>query len=235
VSNKPRKTDIQISESKSDAVRRRVMDWSNVVPGIGPIVNALTNEIIPDSRMERLAAFMQYLEARINRVELGTATQAPDGLDFFEEGMWQAARALSDERKQHIATLVANGLKAEPNEKSEIRHFIRILPQLDDRQIILLCGYLPEYQVLGDELGDAFFEKHEAIFNPPEFTQGGSMLISPGGDLNASMKFHLSSLGLLGVNETFESSSGRLDKKQYNLSPLGERFLRFLGLGEPEQ
>lgn len=201
---------------------------ASVIPGVGSAIQYAITELIPNSRIERIVAYLRYLEQRIDQVVLQNALRTAEGLDLFEEGLWQAARALSDERKERIAGLVASGLKAENLEKQQCRHFLRILNQLDDAEIILLVSHLPRFQVVGggSEKDKEFRRTHREIIGP--FSQEISR---KNHDLEmASLKearcYHLASFGLLVIERLVQG------KVRFILTPAGTAFMHFLEVAE---
>ncbi|TAN65745.1 MAG: hypothetical protein EPN20_07470 [Magnetospirillum sp.] len=84
-----------------------------LIPVLGPMLQVAINETIPNIRLERIEAYLLRLSDQIEGIRLSAALQSPEGLDLFEERMWQAARARGNERLGNIAALVAIGLKPE--------------------------------------------------------------------------------------------------------------------------
>jgi hypothetical protein len=67
--------------------------------------------------------------------------EEPGRFDLLEDGLWQAAQTRSRVRHGHIANIVANGLKAEDAEKLDRRHILRLLGEVNDVEVLILCGY----------------------------------------------------------------------------------------------
>ena len=82
------------------------------VPVFGPLLAEVITVTIPEQRIDRIAKFSEQLELRLTTVEkhlLESNLKNDEFTDLLEEGIRQAARSLSDERRSYIATLVANG------------------------------------------------------------------------------------------------------------------------------
>ena len=94
--------------------------------------------------------------------------------DLMEEGLRQAARSLSDERREHIATLISKSLDLAAMSYAESRHFLRVLGELNDVEIIRLASH--QYDTY--ESGQAYWEKHRAILEPimPTFGSGQDVM-----------------------------------------------------------
>ncbi|WP_162801437.1 hypothetical protein [Azospirillum brasilense] len=196
-----------LGETRGDAVARTLNVAAGLIPCIGPMVQIALNETIPNARIERIETYLRYLSERIDEIRLESALNRPEGLDLFEEGIWQAVRALSDDRKQRIATLVAYGLSAEEARGRRIRHFLRILNQLDDAEIFILSRCATE----------------NALFIEQDRTRSKDGDYSP---IDHSILYHIESFGL--VRET------KKDWKSLSfifcITPIGREFLSYLGL-----
>lgn len=196
-----------LGETRGDAVARTAGVVAGLIPFIGPIIQIALNETIPNARMERIETYLQYLSERIDKIRLEAALKRPEELDLFEEGIWQAARALSDDRKQHIATLVASGLSAEEVQVRRSRHFLRILNQLDDAEILILVRCATE---------NAFFIKGADL----------NVTDEQYGLFDHSSLYHMESFGL--VRETKKDWQSR--SFIFCITPIGREFLSYLGI-----
>jgi hypothetical protein len=232
----PKKTPPPQGEVLRDTQVTLFKSAAGLIPVIGSILQGIIEVTIPNQRIERIEAFLRHLSDRIQEVELRNAVATPEGLDLFEEGIWQAARALSDERKQQIAELVVKGFKSDSMEKATARHFLRILNQIDDRQIILLAKYLPENQpYVGNTNAENFSKNHFDVIDPGHsvvdiFDVENRKKADFGHRLNASMLWHLSAFGLLEENESIDSIGEPLVSRQFSITELGKEFLKFLGV-----
>ncbi|RCK47083.1 hypothetical protein TH25_16370 [Thalassospira profundimaris] len=111
------------------------------IPVIGPTIQTVLNKTIPNIRAERVETYLRYLQDQIDELKLKLALERPEGLDLFEEGLWQSARAVSEKRKKYIQSLVADGLNNN-REHSESQYYLRLLTQLGDDDIIRLWDEL---------------------------------------------------------------------------------------------
>lgn len=204
-------------------------------PIIGPVLGFALSEVLPNVRLDRIEYLFRYLDNRIGKLELETALESQLRLDTFEEGIWQTARAISEERKLHIAKLVLGGLVKEEDDAIRSRNFLRILNLLDDRQIILLAGYLPSLRpVVGNDEAEKFYKLHGEIIRPEMniedfFDVKGREKTSKMMGLNASMLGQLASLGLLDIVESIDNIGKSSTKIKYNITDFGEEFLIQVG------
>lgn len=70
--------------------------------------------------------------------------------------MRQAAYSLSDERREYVASLIANGVSGTAISDQESKHLLQILGELNDVEIIWLRFYA-DASIGGDE---EFRQKH---------------------------------------------------------------------------
>ena len=136
------------------------------VPIVGPLFSELAGVVVPNQRMERIAKFAQELERRLRDLEAAEGITNRLGNDEFtdllEEGIRQASRSLSDERRQYLVSLIVNGLSRENIEYAESRHLLRALDEMSDVEVVWL-RYYREPTLGGDE---AFREQHENVLAP---------------------------------------------------------------------
>tara|TARA_R110002049_G_scaffold52872_26_gene148361 strand:- start:59646 stop:60377 length:732 start_codon:yes stop_codon:yes gene_type:complete len=205
------------------------------IPVVGPTIQTVLNKSIPNIRLERVETYLRYLQKQVDELQLKPALEEPVGLDLFEEGLWQSARALSDDRKKYIAELVAKGLQETGLEQQETRHFMRILEQLDDRQIILLAEYHPANSpTVGNEQGARFHEANRNVVQPGHAVDDitdhtGREEAQRGSRLNEIMRRHLSSFGLLEIDQMKASVEMQPRSHHYLITEIGKDFLTYIG------
>ena len=209
------------------------------VPIVGPLFGELAGVVVPNQRMERIAKFAEKLDRRLRVLE--AADDITDRLgnehfaDLLEEGIRQAARSLSDDRRQYLAALVVNSLTTQDIEYSESRHLLRMLNELSDVEIIWLRFYL-------DRTWE-FSERHQNALAPPQ-----ASMASPRNErdkaarktaLQDSYKEHLCLLGLVERRYRVDMRSrqpkfdedGVQEVDGYSITTLGHLLLRQIGLG----
>ncbi|MDU0343961.1 hypothetical protein [Bosea rubneri] len=137
------------------------------VPVAGPVLAELVGFIIPRQRQDRFEQYLLLLAERLASVEehvVQKIAESERAADLFEEGAIQSARAISNERKAYITALVANGLSGDQQEQIDAKRLLKLLGEIDDDQVILLCKYLDRYSE-----DEEWVEKHEALIygDPP--------------------------------------------------------------------
>ena len=228
-----------VEPTPRDRTLSAVQGLTGVLPVIGSIVANLLNQIIPEQRWERIREYLRKLESRVAAVEaqtLASALREPRKVDLFEDGAAQAGRALSSERLDYIATLVARGLTSGEREEIEAKRLLKLLGQIDDDQIVILQSKLSRHM-----RSEEFYERHGEVLEPV-----GAHLGSSRDELDREAMYRLArrqlvDLGLLdqtfrkprkGDLPEFDEKTGMMKSQGTRLSPLGRLLLRHIGLAE---
>ena len=234
------------SNSEHEDLKSRLADYSvaatrgaaNLIPIVGPVLAEVLGVVIPQQRIDRIAKFAAELERRLSSVEknmLESQLNNGEFTDLIEEGFRQAARSLSDERRQYIASIITNSLSSENISYAESRHLLRILDEVNDIEIIWLCFYR-EPTMGGDE---EFRETHKNVLEPVYATLGSSQETLDKSTLQESYKEHLFQRRLLErqykINlktkgPDFDRRTGIQKVRGYKITSLGRLFLREIGL-----
>lgn len=227
-----------LGETRGDVIARTLGTLAGTIPCIGPMVQIALNETIPNARLERIEAYLRHLSKRIEEMRLSAALKSPEGLDLFEEGIAQASRASSGVRLERIAALVAHGLKSDDIQQATARHFLRILSQLDDRQIILLNKlHSQNMPTFHDGLGIKYTSADNVTLpqaTAEDITDMSGEQADANLRLNASMMGQLESLGLFESAGMLDDVGAPLIKRRFKLSLLGVAFLEYVGLVDRE-
>lgn len=224
------KNDIVLQSSGSDYVASAAKSALGMVPFAGSLLAEIAGNIIPNQRIDRIVKYAQTLESRLIMLEQDVVQRNisdENFTDLVEESLRQAAKSLTDERRDYISSLVANSISSDDLEHFESKHLLRILGELNDIEIIWLRFYLDS--TMG---GDTDFrEKHDHILNPVPAHSGSSQPELDKSTLKNSYKEHLASLGLLEKEIEIDSSSrgGKLKTKGYRITSLGKLLLREVG------
>ncbi len=211
---------------------------AGVLPGIGPALTEILLDDIPGQRMDRFAEFARQLDRRITGLELAEAAKDPRNLDLLEEGAFQSARALSNERLEYIAKIVADGLGDDEAARLESKRLLNLLDQIDDDQIIIMTSQLRRHWQ------DDFREKHANILTPPRAHMGSSREDHDKAEVFQLARDNLIQLGLLRPRfaqpkkdalPEFDSKTGMIKAQGFELSPRGRLLLRRIGLAEDDE
>lgn len=210
------------------------------VPFAGSLLVEIAGTIIPNQRIDRLAKFAVVLEERLkgfDRQLVKAKLSDENFTDLLEEGMRQAARAVSDERRGYIASVVASGIDADALAAIEVRSILRILGEINDIEVVWLRSHL----VLHVESDREFREKHSNILERVWSHVGCEREMLDKEALQKGWLHHLAQLGLLspeyrqilGTNEPeIDSFTGAPKLRKYQLAWMGDLLLRHIGLAK---
>jgi hypothetical protein len=126
---------------RTAAVIRSVI--SNI-PIVGQALAEIVTELVPNQRAERLEKYLLYLGEEIAalKIENVNATmKTPENIGLIEDGAYQAARALTDERKRYLARAVAQGIGVEEKHKLNEKRVLALIGDLDDGDLLLLDAF----------------------------------------------------------------------------------------------
>ena len=192
------------------------------IPTVGPLVAEIIGNLIPDLRFKRIFSLLEVLESKIDPAEktkVETKMLEEKSVDLMEDGFLQAARALSEERIEHIASLLKNSLTDEDLEQSAYKRLLFLLGEINDVEVITLMGY----SMHGAEQQE-FWEKHREVLigEPLRFPTSREKV-----DQNAIYKTYRSNLVRLDLLE----SKIQGPSQSYEITSLGRLLLRSIDQG----
>jgi hypothetical protein len=221
--------------ARAEAIGAFATALANYVPKIGPLLAEAISVSIPQQKLERLIIFTQVLGDRVKYLETDLLVQkakTQEFADLFEDALHQASRALSDERRQHIASLLTNSLTSDELAHVEQKKLLALLDDLNDAEIQLL----KYYSLQGTEQHE-FTEQHSELFTPISRTFGTPQINLDKGALRDSYRNKLIEVGLLrpvfnkpakGTVPEFDDNTGRLKSTSHTATPLGRLLLRYI-------
>lgn len=209
---------------------------------MGPLLSELVGVAVRNQRLDRIAKFAGELERRLQKLESSAqiAEQLRDEsfTEILEEGIRQASRSLSDDRRRYIASLVCSSLSPATIQFAESRHLLRILGEMSDIEIIWLRSFRwPPSS--GDE---DFIQRHIKILRRPLVPDGAPQEEVDKQALQESYQEHLVQLNLLEARYSVDrqtnlpgfDSSAKQRVEGYTITGLGDLLLRVIGLGDSE-
>lgn len=158
--------EIALQSASADYVASAAKAVLGMVPFAGSLLSELAGSIIPNQRIDRLAKFAVELEARLSRIDqahVRAQLRDENFTDLMEEGMRQAARSVSDERRQYLAELLVNGISYEGVTYAESKHLLRLLGELNDIEVVWLWFY-GKPRVMSE--AEKIRERHKDILAP---------------------------------------------------------------------
>lgn len=232
---------LRLSSDTRDYVASAAKSVLGAAPFVGSLLVELAGNVIPEQRIDRIAKFAEHLQQRLGALEqdsLRAHLHDENFTDLMEEGLQQAARAVSNERKAYIAALLVNSITSDDIGFIETKHILRLLGEINDIEVLWLRFFLVP-TIGGDEL---FRERHKTILDPIPAYIGAPQEQLDQAALQKSYKEHLVQLGLLQhryrtdnktkMPEFDTSPRGGMKVAGYSLSPLGRLLLREIDLQE---
>lgn len=223
----------ELATQRTDYVASATKAALGLVPFAGSLLAEVAGTVIPNQRVDRLVKFAEVLEEKLRGLEqefVRSQVNNENFTDLLEEGIRQAARSLSDERREHIASLIATSLSQEDIEYIEAKHLLRILGEINDIEVIWL-KYHYDRQFAG--FADDIRGKHVDILEP--IVAGlGDLILQQKRAIQISYSDHLAKLGLLdrlynagGITSALEfDASGSMKVRGYEVTRLGNILVR---------
>jgi hypothetical protein len=236
---------IELSKTKNDLIASALKASLSTIPCAGPLIAEIAGEIIPNQRVDRIVGFVEILDTRLSNLEEEFVKSQIDNeyfTDLIEEGIRQASRAISKERKDYIASIIAKSLSSDDVNYIESKHLMRILRELNDIEII----WLKSFSIHSTKTHQKFKKKHKDILFDKRFENESSKIKADQVALQQSYKEHLTQFSLLkpvfeqsikGRNEhvpQFDNSTGEQIKTGYQITDLGYFLLKTIDLYNPK-
>lgn len=223
--------------SRTDIAVAAAKGVLGALPAIGPLIAEAVGTFIPNQKIDRLGAFMEALDAKLAQLErtvVEAAFRDPEFLDLLEDGFLQAARALSQERRDHIASLLKNSLTADGVRSLERKRLLSLLGELNDLEILIL-----RYHASRTEADRTAFEKKHPVVKKPLPTSNSPAIEHQREALYESYLLQLTRLGLLrpryrkpwiDQGPEFDYQTGAIRADGYETTSLGELLLNMIDL-----
>lgn len=236
--------EIDLEENKSDVGARLAKGILGIVPipYLGALVSEAVSTLIPNQKLERLTIFVKVLGDKVKYIEesvLKEKLNSEEGADLLEDGLVQASRALSDERKHYIASLIKNSLTIDDLSHVEKKYLLWLLNQLNDVEIIHLKYYSLR---LVQERND-FMDTHKHLLRRRPLIMGAKQEEIDREALLDGYRNHLLQLELIKGDYQipardkaieFDKHTGKLKVTHYGSTGLGNLLLRYIDLLEDE-
>lgn len=210
---------------------------SGVVPGIGPIAAEVIGHVIPQQRLDRVVSVVQLLNEKLKDLDQEIIRARMNDemfVDLLEDGIHQSARALTEERREHIATLLKNSLASDDLEHLREKKLLWLLGQLDDAELIMLRSYGVPHEQRRE-----FVDRHEAVVRGPSAHLGSDQEELDRATIHEASRRRLRDLGLIrlrfkkpkrGALPEFDEKTGMMKASGNQITPLGRMLLRRLDL-----
>lgn len=229
---------VNLESNKNDLLVSAAKSIVGVVPIAGSLLSELVGNLIPNQRIDRLSNYVKELDERLSKIpieKINSLLRNEEFIDLIEEGFIQAARAISNERRKYISSIIYNGITDENIQINESKQLLKILSELNDIEIIWL-----RYFVISTLGGDEEFrEKHKNILQKIYLHVGADDETRTKAAIQESYKEHLERLDLIFHNiridhktnlPLFDKNTGKPQKTHSKITDLGRLMLKQIGL-----
>ena len=218
---------------KSDAAAMFGKGVASLIPFVGPLAAEIIGNLIPNQRIDRIFTLLKTLESKIDekeRTKVEKRMLEEKSIDLMEDGFMQAARALSEERIEHIASLLKNSLTNEDVEHIAYKRLLSLLGELNDIEVLILKSY----SMIGDEQRN-FQIRHQDALTVPVLYLSASQEEVDKHAIYETYKANLAHLGLLKIKfrkpkrgelPEFDEKTGMVKAQGYEITSLGMLLLR---------
>lgn len=214
---------------------------TGAIPIIGSMIAEIIGEIIPNQRIDRMSELLYILNEKFAKLEIGqeelsSKIKEEPYVNLLEEGLWQAARTSSHERKEHIASLLANSLNDEALNDIQQGVLLSLLGELNDIEILIL--YQHTMTARNDE---DFHKKYQDILRGPLAHLGADQETINQSTIHNTYKEKLIRLNLLkreyktpkkGELPEFDDKTGMIKEKSVKLTSLGRLLLKYIDMSD---
>jgi hypothetical protein len=192
------------------------------IPIVGGLVAEVVNTIIPNQKIDRVVAFVELLAEQASAVQdrqalLESRLRTAEGSDLLEEGIVQASRALSDDRRRRIARLLLTGLTDAELQHDRVRRLFGILGSLTDSELVLLL-YYSRTPTIASPWHQELAKRHPSVLRPPTREIG-----APDSEVERAAMLDNYRRTLVGHGLLAPTANG------VSITPLGRLLLRYAG------
>jgi hypothetical protein len=226
---------IDLENNSSDKAAVTLKALVGMIPVVGSILQEAVAVTIPNQRADRIVITMKLFAQKVDYIEeevLRLKMLSEEFTDLLEDAIPQAARSLSEERRDYIASFLKNSLTSEELDHIHEKKLLSILGGLNDAEIIFL-----RYESLRPHERQEFFEQHQAILKPVPAATNSPRSEHDKNALRSSFHEKLLELGLLerkfvkpqpGKAPEMDVKTGMLKAEYPDLTQLGRALLRYI-------
>jgi hypothetical protein len=223
--------------TKSDVATALAKGTLGAIPVVGSLAAEVVGMLIPNRRLDRVEKLIEELSAKLGERDPETVRERFTGVeyvDLLEEGMVQAARAISEKRIEEIASLLKNSLTDAELRHQQDKRLLQLLGELNEVELLLLSSYTAKARY-----DDEWAKKHDSVLRPPPAYMGAAQEDLDKATLHEQFKQHLARLGLLrpkfkswkkGEFPEMDQDTGQPKVSYYDITALGRLLLRRVDL-----
>jgi hypothetical protein len=225
-----------LEQTRADWLAVSLKGAIGALPVVGSLLGEIVGVLIPQQRLDRLVDFVRRLDEKVEALSidqraLAERVQSEEFIDLLEDAMLQAARALTSERRDHIAALLKNSLPDSDLSHTEEKRLLWLLNELNDPEIVILTSYnLARTEV------ERFYHQHRAVIEGPGSAAGSESERRDRMAVYQTFRENLKRLGLIrpyrgkGAMEEWDASSNAFRPNRDEITDLGRLLLRHLDL-----
>ena len=144
------------------------------VPIAGSLLAEVVGTVVPNERLDRIGDFLTALAERLATVEsavLEAQLRSDGAIDLVEEGVKQAAVAVSRPRRQSLAALIADGITDADLEHVYKKRLLQLFGELSDAELLILRGLQTQLSVSSEEpeYDAEFLRNHAQLLYGPRY------------------------------------------------------------------
>lgn len=227
---------VDLGTNKNDIAAAILKSCLGVIPGIGSALSEIVGFIIPNQKIDRIVEYVRILDTKISNIHIDIIDSIKNNeyfIDLMEESFIQASRAISNERREYIASVVIEGIKNEEQQFLETKYVLKLLSELNDAQVIILASY---HFIFNTDIDQEFRERHKNIIGETYAPSGATDSLKLSSDVKDNYRISLLRLGLLTkenksiIEEKSGSSVIRVKEGNYELSRLGFFLLKHINI-----
>jgi hypothetical protein len=205
-------------------------------PFVGPLLSEIVGSLIPNQRIDRISNYLLILDKKMNHIcanFIESKLLDEECIDLFEEGFVQASRAITEQRREHISSLVVNGISEENISINQSKYLLKLMQEINDHEVLWLRYFLVHRMKSDKE----FRETHGNMFDPVRTPDGCDDEIKEKAAIQRSYKDHLERLGLIQATYQMDlelgvaknDRMGRPIVNDWYITTLGKMLLKLIG------
>lgn len=186
-----------------------------IVPFLGPALQELMSDIIPNQRLDRMSQFLYELNHRVTQIEgfKDIIESNKERIILLEKAIAYSARTNSNIKSIGMVNVLLDGILSDETSLEESAQFLRILDDISEAQLIIL-----KYYYLS-QTGDSrkFRQKHVKLFKYERLFVKASIADRRGHAIYMSNVQGLANYGLL--KRTYTWPDIKFGEEQYPAEP----------------
>ncbi|MDT7541152.1 MAG: hypothetical protein QOE33_1056 [Acidobacteriota bacterium] len=226
---------VGIDSNQSDIAATFFKSLVGVAPFVGTFLAETISLVIPNQKLDRLVTFAKVLDDKVKYLEKDTVKlkmQTEEFTDLLEDGLIQASRAMTDERRSYLASLLKNSITNERLSHVENKKLLALLGELNDAEVLTL-----KYHSLSSLERREFAELHKELFVPIRRSLGAPQANIDKWALRDSYRNKLRELGLVepvfkrperGKVPEFDEKTGQIKATSFRATAFGKLLLRHI-------